>query len=319
MPTNFKPNNRQELPTASDSEARVFGPQISYVATPIGNLSDLSTRAIQTLGDADEIWAEDTRHTLSLLNSLKLTGKKLIRMDQHSSESDIRFALKRVQELSLKVALVTDAGTPGLSDPGAQVIRFSQDFPLIRFIPIPGPSAVLALLSIAGIQQTEFAFLGFFPRNSNDAMSLLQQLESTSFCRSFIFFESPHRIRATLETVAAWMETLSDPVRLVLAKELTKIHETLWSGSGQKFLHTLLHQSFDERGEWCFALDLSNVCVKMQKTEPDWMLTLECLIDAGVSVKDASQSVQGRFSVAKNLAYKSALQIAEKSKINQKK
>jgi 16S rRNA (cytidine1402-2'-O)-methyltransferase len=319
MPTNIKPNNRQELPTKSNSEARVLGPQISYVATPIGNLSDLSTRAIQTLGEADEIWAEDTRHTLSLLNSLKIIGKKLIRMDQHSTESDIRFALKRVQEMSLKIALVTDAGTPGLSDPGAQVVRFSQDFPLIRFVPIPGSSALLALLSVAGIQQTEFAFLGFFPRSSSDAMSLLHQLETSSWCRAFVFFESPHRIRATLETLSAWMETVSDPVRMVLAKELTKIHESLWSGSGQKFLQAILHQSFDERGEWCFALDLSNVCVKMKKTQPDWMLTLECLMDAGVSVKDASQAVQGRFSVAKNLAYKSALQIAEKSKINQKK
>ncbi len=305
---NGNDDNRQHLPekrpysTHPGQHARV-----SMIATPIGNLGDLGERALHALENVGELWCEDTRHTQALLNALGVERKRLKRVDQHTSDGELRGLLKQVEEAGLWVGVVTDAGTPGLSDPGARLLQLSPEFPGIRFEPLPGPSALSAFVSVAGLTGNSFLFLGFFPRNPTEALQLLKELKESPGSPNLIFFESPNRIRETLGVLRSFCEGFDIPPEFVLAKELTKVHETLYRGAGAGFLSWMEEQGFDERGEWVFALILPKGSVKKEKDQSDWRLVLECLMESGISAKTASQFVVGRFSVAKNLAYKAAL------------
>jgi 16S rRNA (cytidine1402-2'-O)-methyltransferase len=305
---NENDDNRQHLPekphysTHPGQRARV-----SMIATPIGNLGDLGERALRALEGVEELWCEDTRHTQALLNALGVERKRLKRVDQHSADSELRALLRQVEESGLWVGVVTDAGTPGLSDPGSRLIQLGAEFPGIRFEPIPGPSALSAFVSVAGLAGNSFSFLGFFPRSPTEALQLLKEMKESSFSPNWIFFESPNRIRETIGVLRTFCEDLEIPPEFVLAKELTKVHETLYRGCGPGFLTWMEAQGFDERGEWVLAVILPKESLKKEKDQSDWRLVLECLLESGISAKTASQVVVGRFSVAKNLAYKAAL------------
>ena len=295
------------------------------IATPIGNLSDVSFRVEEVLQKVDELWCEDTRHTQNLLNALglegKTDGKTLRRVDQHISDRELEHLLERVQQEGKHVGLVTDAGTPGISDPGAKIIEKIQSYPGIKVEPVPGPSAVSAFVSIAGFSDNSFSFQGFFPRHDGEALELLNQITEVHASRTWIFFESPLRIKNTLELLKKWSEEVSSEFipQFVFAKEISKMYETLWIGTGAPFIEHVLQQSFDERGEWVLAVILPKDYVKVKKVELDWVVTLECLILAGISVKDASQLISQRFLVAKKLAYKEAIEMQKKMKINDSK
>jgi 16S rRNA (cytidine1402-2'-O)-methyltransferase len=282
------------------------------IATPIGNLSDLSKRAIETLREVDELWCEDTRHTQALLTSLDIKGKSLRRVDQHSREADLRALLEGVQSKGQWIGVVTDAGTPGLSDPGAVLMSLLEDFPRIRCEPIPGPSAFSALVSVAGFSGSSVYFHGFFPRARTEAFQLLNDLKDAAISPNWIFFESPHRIKETLLNLQGWCEEAGVDPAFVFAKELTKLHEAVFRGRGTVFLKRLQEQGLDERGEWAFSLSLSKDCLIKKEAAPNWESALECLIEAGIAPKTASQIVTVRFSVARNLAYKRALEFQKK-------
>ncbi len=308
MPTNGNDDNRQHLPekthysTHPGQRAR-----ISMIATPIGNLSDIGERALRALEEVEELWCEDTRHTQALLNALGIERKRLKRVDQHTPDAELKSLLRQVEESGLRVGVVTDAGTPGLSDPGARLIQLGVGYPGIRFEPIPGPSALSTFVSVAGLVGNSFLFLGFFPRNPTEALQLLTELKESPATQNLIFFESPNRILETVGVLRSFCEGLDISPEFVLAKELTKVHETLYRGAGAGFLSWMETQGFDERGEWVLAVILPKDSLKKEKDQSDWRLVLECLLEAGISAKTASQIVVGRFSVAKNLAYKAAL------------
>ncbi|NDG83774.1 MAG: 16S rRNA (cytidine(1402)-2'-O)-methyltransferase [Proteobacteria bacterium] len=313
MPTKGTVDNRQNLPEKAGDSKRT-GPLISMIATPIGNLGDLSARAVGALRGVDELWCEDTRHTRQLLNALGIEEKRLRRLDQHSREQEIRGMLKETADRRQWIGVVTDAGTPGLSDPGAGLVRLLPEFPEILLEPIPGPSAAAALVSIAGFEGSSFYFHGFFPRVEKEALALLDDAERARLTRNLMFFESPHRIRATLALLESWCVQGARSVEFVFAKELTKIHETVYRGAGAPFLKSLQDQLLDERGEWVFSVVLSKDGVKNEPAEAAWDAALQCLLEAGISPKNAAQIVASRFSVAKNLAYKRALESQKKSK-----
>ena len=313
MPTKKNSDNRQNLPENLKAE-KASGPRISMVATPIGNLGDLSSRAISVLQSVDEIWCEDTRHTRQLLHALGIEGKRLKRFDQHTLQADLVHRVKGVEEGRQWIGVVTDAGTPGLSDPGAALAQVMSQFPRVKLEPVPGPSAVLAMVSIAGFDGSSFCFQGFFPREEREAFALLGHLVQGAITRNVIFFESPHRIRATLKVLESWCIKESLDPGFVMAKELTKIHETVHRGVGAAFLKSLQDQLLDERGEWVFSILLPNVDLKNDPLEAGWELVIQCLIEAGISAKNAAQIVSERFSIAKNLAYKRALDLQKNSK-----
>jgi 16S rRNA (cytidine1402-2'-O)-methyltransferase len=300
MPNEENPHNRQNLPKAESvyfthpaQKAR-----ISMIAVP--------------LEKADELWCEDTRHTQALLNALGIERTRLKRVDQHTTLEEFKKLLKGVEESGQWIGVVTDAGTPGISDPGAKIAELLSMFPRVRLEPIPGVSAVSAFVSIAGVTSGLFSFQGFFPRNDSDIRELLSDLKDAAKLESRIFFESPMRIGNTVDALREWCKTLDFTPKFVFAKELTKLHETLWSGEGLPFLEWLRAQGFDERGEWVFSITLPKNYVINRKAQSDWELTLECLIEAGISTKDAATLITSRFSVAKKLAYNSALEMQKK-------
>lgn len=201
------------------------------VATPIGNLEDITLRAIKVLTEADIILAEDTRVTMKLLASLnskiKSQNAKLISYHQHSSESRKLEILNYLSE-GKNIALVTDAGTPGISDPGNELIAFLfENDPQIRFVPVPGASAIITALSIAGFDVNRFVFIGFMPKKKKE--KLLNWLKEGKV--TFAYYDSPHRIIKNLSEIE---KIFGRDVKIFVARELTKLYETLYRGSVQE-------------------------------------------------------------------------------------
>jgi 16S rRNA (cytidine1402-2'-O)-methyltransferase len=194
------------------------------VATPIGNLGDMTARAVDTLRACDRIAAEDTRRTRQLLTHFGIGGKPVDRLDAHATHDDVgRIAAHLAQ--GERVALVTDAGTPAVSDPGDALVRaaIAQGTPVV---PIPGASAILAALVASGLAGNgHFRFLGFLPRDGTERRAALALAAETA--ETVVLFEAPGRIRATLAEIAD-----ATPIRAVcVARELTKLHEELVRGT----------------------------------------------------------------------------------------
>jgi 16S rRNA (cytidine1402-2'-O)-methyltransferase len=190
------------------------------VGTPIGNLEDITLRAIRILGEADLIIAEDPSHTKKLLNHLGI-AKPVVKYHEQSRPSDIASIVKRLAAGETG-ALVTDAGTPGVSDPGGALVAAAREAG-VDIVPIPGVSAVTALLSVAGIPTDSYFFVGFLPKKKGRA-TLMGEL--TGLDVPIVIFESPMRIAKTcLELAAALGETR----RVIIGRELTKLHEEVWS------------------------------------------------------------------------------------------
>lgn len=196
---------------------------LSVIATPIGNLEDITLRALRTLRECGVVFCEDTRVTAKLLARYEIR-KPLHRLDQHASAGDVRRLLDVLRE-GKHAALVTDAGTPGVSDPGNVIIaRVARELSDVRIEPIPGPSALTALASVAGLPTDRFVFLGFLPQKKHRHAVLARIVASEE---TMFFYESPHRIIRTLRDLAL---LLGDrPV--VLGRELTKMHETIYRGT----------------------------------------------------------------------------------------
>jgi 16S rRNA (cytidine1402-2'-O)-methyltransferase len=197
---------------------------LSVVATPIGNLDDVSARAIETLRTCDRIAAEDTRRTRALLTHFAIAGKPLDSLHAHSSDEDVARIVEHLSR-GLHVALVTDAGTPLVSDPGSEVVRAAIAAG-VRVVPIPGPSAVLAALSASGLAtDSGFRFLGFLPR---DGVARAQAI--TRACDTpepVVLFEAANRTTATLNELA----TATPGRAACVARELTKMHEQIVRGA----------------------------------------------------------------------------------------
>jgi 16S rRNA (cytidine1402-2'-O)-methyltransferase len=197
--------------------------RLQVVATPIGNLADLSERAREALAGADVIAAEDTRHTAALLKTLGIS-KPLLSLHEHNEARRVPALLARLGA-GERVALVSDAGTPLLSDPGYELVRRAAAAGF-EVSAIPGPSAITTALAIAGLPTDRFCFEGFLPPRQSERRAALQALAHEP--RTLVFFEAPHRIAASLADMAA---TLGPQREAVVARELTKAHETIYRGT----------------------------------------------------------------------------------------
>lgn len=313
------------MPISTLSKEQIGPPGLWVVATPIGNLNDLTERAKAALAFADVIFSEDTRVTQKLLHYLGVPNKKLVRIDAHTPPSEIKQWLLKMLEAPLQNhVLVTDAGTPAISDPGSALVRAAQDAD-IAVTPVPGPSAVTALLSISGFQTTRFTFNGFFPRKMGEKEKVLEQIERESQNQNttHVWFESPERIEETLGLVCQFF-----PQSLLsVGKELTKLHETTWSGQAKDGVERLREWKLKDpdilKGEWVFALDVARVRthVKAQNDvisleESAWKKTLECLVECNVSTSDAVASIMKHFEtsnvISKKQVYDQALLFKKK-------
>ena len=190
--------------------------KLYLVATPIGNLEDITFRAINILKNVDLIAAEDTRQTLKLLNHYEI-NKPLISYHRHNEETKSEILIEKLRN-GENIALVSDAGTPGICDPGEEVIKKAIE-DNIEVIPIPGACAMINALIVSGISTKEFEFLGFLPLNKKLRRQKLKEIENSS--KTIIIYEAPHKMKTTLGDLK---EILKDR-KIVLARELTKIHE----------------------------------------------------------------------------------------------
>jgi 16S rRNA (cytidine1402-2'-O)-methyltransferase len=217
---------------------------LSVIATPIGNLGDITLRALQTLRDADAIACEDTRVTAKLLARYDIQKPLLV----YHAQSGRLAATRVLSQLGegKRIALVTDAGTPGISDPGSELVRQVKDTfgDKVTIEAIPGASAVTAALSIAGIPTNEFTFLGFLPHKKG-RQTLFKEIADMR--RTVVFYESPHRIEKALASLA---EVLGPERRVLAMRELSKMHEQVVEGSAEDVAAHFAANPGEVRGEF---------------------------------------------------------------------
>jgi 16S rRNA (cytidine1402-2'-O)-methyltransferase len=293
-----------------ETKRQVLPSGLWVVATPIGNLEDVTPRALQALSEADLILCEDTRRTRILIQALSLgdTPRHLERFDAHTPSGKIENWIERLNE-GMNIAIVTDAGTPGVSDPGAALVSRAIHSK-IRVTPIPGVSAVSTLISVCGFQAGSFTFRGFFPRTESHQKKELELMASDS--QVFIWFESPQRITKTLNI----LNQLYPNASVTVAKEMTKIYEQFFSGTASDVLEQVSAEIKKEGsvGEWCLAVKFQSglkgdehADSVISHVQAPWFKALQCLLQAGVSPSESAKLVSQNFDVSKNLVYKLAL------------
>lgn len=219
--------------------------KLSLVATPIGNLEDITFRALRTLKECDYVLCEDTRVTGKLLHHYEISAK-MHRYDAHTSESAHEQILNDL-EAGKHIALVSDAGTPGVSDPGVLLIQRAREAGVL-IEAIPGPSAVTTVVSLAGIAGNQFSFLGFVPQKKGRE-TFFKSLQAIP--HPTVFFESTHRILKTLETLAAGYPDAT----VYIGRELTKMHEELLVGTAGEHLDLLISTPVKQKGEFVIIVD----------------------------------------------------------------
>ena len=219
--------------------------KLYIVATPIGNLEDITLRALNILREVDLIAAEDTRQTLKLLNHFEIT-KPLISYHRHNEEIKSDILIEKLKKGD-NIALVSDAGTPGICDPGESVIKKAIE-ENIEVIPIPGACAMINALIASGIETKEFCFLGFLPLNKKLRKEKLEEIKKAN--KTTIIYEAPHKMKATLEDLKEVIENR----KVVLARELTKIHEQFIRGN----IDELLNKIDDLKGEMILILEATH-------------------------------------------------------------
>ena len=234
--------------------------KLYIVATPIGNLEDITIRALNVLKEVDLIAAEDTRHTLKLLNHYEIT-KPLISYHRHNEETKKEVLIEKLKN-GENIAIVSDAGTPGICDPGEEVIKQAIE-EKIEIIPIPGACAFVNALICSGIDTKEFAFLGFLPLNKKLRKEKLNEIEKET--KTTIIYEAPHKLKTTLEDLR---EILGNR-KIVLARELTKIHEEFIRGTVEE----IISKTDDLKGE--FVIIIEGTSVKEEKESELNELSLE--------------------------------------------
>lgn len=273
------------------------------VATPIGNLDDISQRARHVLGEVDFIAAEDTRHSARLLRALGLSTP-LIALHEHNEDARAPALAARLAR-GETAALVSDAGTPLVSDPGYRLVRAAQEAG-VAVRTIPGPSAPLAALSISGLATDRFVFEGFLPPRQSARRTRLRELAAEP--RTLILFEAPHRLAATLDDCAACMGSGREAV---LARELTKVHESCQRAALGELARRVAEGEEPARGE-CVVL-IAGASTEVDDPGPASESVLEALIAEGVSPRTAAAVARRLFPDARRRElYRHAVALSER-------
>lgn len=268
------------------------------VGTPIGNLEDMTFRAVRILQTVDLIAAEDTRHTGKLLQHFQVTAPQLSYHD-HNSTSRIPELLELLRSGKV-IAIVTDAGMPGISDPGYELVKACVEAG-ITVVPIPGASAVITALTAAGLPTDRFVFEGFLPTKEKERCDRLEFLKSE--LRTIIFYEAPHRLRQTLQDLAAALGER----QIVLARELTKLHEEFWRGKIQEAIAH--YKERQPQGEYTLVV-AGLAPTQPQLSEAELKSELQQLIQSGISRSQASRQLAKATSLPRRHLYQLALAIS---------
>ncbi|MFQ6334798.1 16S rRNA (cytidine(1402)-2'-O)-methyltransferase [Methylophilus sp. 3sh_L] len=269
------------------------------VATPIGNLGDITQRAIAILQQVDAIAAEDTRHTVGLLRHLGIS-KPLLAVHEHNEQQSAQGLIKRLQA-GESIALVTDAGTPAVSDPGALVVQAVRQAGL-AVVPIPGVSAVITALSAAGIAQPGFYFEGFLPASGSQRRKRLEVVKALP--TTLVFYEAPHRI---VECVTDMANVLGGHRQLTLARELTKTFETIHTCSLAEAIAWLQADPNQQRGEFVLLVH-ADIQEKAEGLDDETLRILQRLLQE-LPLKQAVALATDITGQKKNELYEAALAI----------
>lgn len=268
--------------------------KLYIVATPIGNLGDITYRAVEILKSVDLIAAEDTRQTLKLLNHLNIS-KPMISYYKEVERDKSIVIIDKLKE-GKNIAIVSDAGTPGISDPGECVIKRAIE-ENIQVIPIPGACAAISSLIGSGLSTNQFLFIGFLSTKKKDKIEKLNELKNCT--STLIFYEAPHKIKETLKNM---LEVLGDR-RISIARELTKIHEEFIRGNISNIINTI-----EERGEMVIIVEGSNISEKELEIEVRNQMTLEEHYNfykkQGLEKKEIVKKIAKDRNVNKNEIYK---------------
>lgn len=275
--------------------------RLVLVATPIGNMSDISPRAIEELTEAGLVCCEDTRRTGMMLKNLGIEAT-LMRVDEHTEHASIPRVLDALNE-GRDVCLVTDAGTPGISDPGERIVRAVSETAHV-VTAVPGPAAFVMALVISGLPTERFAFDGFLPRGGQERGRSIADLVRER--RTTVLYEAPHRLQRTLEDLYV---ALGGDRRIVVARELTKIHEEVWRGTTADAVTHFA--GVEPKGE--YVLVVEGAADEPAATAEDIDRLLLAELAAGVSVRDAATVVADLTGATKKTVYNRALELSKNS------
>jgi 16S rRNA (cytidine1402-2'-O)-methyltransferase len=280
--------------------------KLYVVATPIGNLADISFRAVEILKQVDLIAAEDTRNIKMLLQHYGISNR-LISLHQHNEDKASVGLLEKLRE-GLSIALVSDAGTPLLSDPGMPLVKMVKEAG-IHVVPVPGACALIAALSASGLPITQFSFEGFPPRTSSARKAFFQ--EKLMCPTTWAFYESSHRILASLQDMA---EVLPADRQIVIARELTKLHETIVKATLVEALKLVEQDDNMRKGEFVVIVDGATVdkneqIIGLEQEKILRVLLTECSIKTAVAM---AVEITG---LRKKLLYQAALDIEKEKEI----
>lgn len=266
------------------------------VATPIGNLGDLSPRAVEVLAGADVVACEDTRRTGRLLQAAGVRAKALVAVHDHNEAVKVGAVLTRLGAGEV-VAVVSDAGTPGISDPGERLVRAAAEAGFeVRIV--PGPSAAVAALVASGLPTGRFVFEGFLPRRGSGRAERLAALAGEQ--RTVVLYEAPHRLARTVADLA---EALGGERRVALARELTKLYEEVWRGTLDEAVERCA--AVEPRGEHVVVVDGAPA---PEPADDDAVLAaLVAMLEGGASRRDAVAAVAEGLGVAKRRVYALAI------------
>jgi len=269
--------------------------------TPLGNLEDMTFRAVRILKEASAIAAEDTRHTLKLLNHFDIHSTLISYHEHNKAERGPEIITRLLQGET--IALVSDAGMPGISDPGMDLVRLAIANN-ITVVPLPGPNAALTALIASGMDTTLFTFVGFLPKTNKHRRQLLAKLATCP--QTLVFYEAPHRIRATLDEL---IKAFGDR-QAVAARELTKKFEEFVRGS-----LTTLAQHFSQnqpRGEFTLIVEGNAECQEQNQSAVaasaiDVVKEVQLLMEQGINKKDAIRQVASQYGLPKRQVYQTVL------------
>lgn len=270
--------------------------ELVLVATPIGNLGDISPRAREALAMADLIACEDSRHSGRLVKHLGIESPKYLVVNEHTEHDAARSVVDAIAS-GKRVALITDAGTPAVSDPGAVVVRAVIAAGL-NVTSTPGPAAFVTALILSGLPTTRFVFEGFLPRSGNDRTERLATLAVEE--RTVVFYEAPHRIVRTFEDLA---ETFGPERRVAVARELTKMHEEVIRCTvSEAAEHFTTNEPIGE-----FVVVVDGAPPRAAAGESDIASAVDAALRSGMSVRDAADAVAVALAIPRRDAYRIAL------------
>jgi 16S rRNA (cytidine1402-2'-O)-methyltransferase len=266
------------------------------VGTPIGNLGDLAPRAVEALAAADVVCCEDTRRTGRLLAHAGVARRPLVVVNEHTEDREIARVLARLDR-GERVALVSDAGMPGISDPGERLVAAAVAAGHAVEV-VPGPSAALTALVVSGLPAGRFVFEGFLPRKGSGRSERLAALAGER--RTAVLYEAPHRLARTLGDLAG---ACGPDRRVVVARELTKLHEEVWRGT----LADAEAWATGREPPGEMVLVLAGAPAPRPPTDADLVAALEAELAAGASARDAARAVAARLAVPRRRAYDLAI------------